>query len=276
MDWNLTDLTKILALSGAVFAVLRVVVGKPLITQVVNPHRPTWLFAAFGFLTGAFGLLRTESHSSSAMAILAPLKALVTEERASGPVMIAAVALFNALVILGVLAYCVWRLPRDPSTFRRAKDQAKVVRYYTNLPGGLDFSTLIRLSKKDGAQAVYLATGVNVNEIQKRLDELVPFRTAESQIAWWTSLALDMHTEMDRMNAILGKGGQGINRRVLFDVQFGGYLFQYLRPPEVGEDYLFAFGATLVQAEVNTRRFEEHFELMIAALRNIKAGMEKV
>ena len=182
----------------------------------------------------------------------------------------------NALVILGVLVYCVWRLPRDPSTFRRSKDQAKVVRYYTNLPGGLDFSTLIRLSKKDGAQAVYLATGVNVHEIQKRLDELVPFRTAESQIAWWTSLALDMHTEMDRMNGILGKGGQGINRRVLFDVQFGGYLFQYLRPPEVGEDYLFAFAATLVQAEVNTRRFEEHFELMITALRNIKAGMEKV
>ncbi len=276
MTINLTDIAKLFALSGATFAILRVAVGRPLVTQVINPHRPTWFFVAIGFISGSYGLLRAEAKSSDPQVMYALMATLVTEEHASGPVMIAAVGVFNGLVIFGLLAFCWLRMARDPSTFRRAKDRAKVVKYYTGLAGGLDFSTLIRLSKTEGATPEVIATGVNKREIQRRLDELVPYRMANSQLDWWSALAVELHHEMNRMNAVLDKGGQGINRRVLFDVQFGGYLFQYLRPPEIGDDYLFLFGATLSQMEVNTRRFEEHFDLLVQALRNIKANAEKL
>jgi hypothetical protein len=276
MDWNLTDLTKLVGLSAAAFAVLRVAVGRPLVAKVINPHRMIWLFAALGFLSGAAGLLRWEAKSADPAAWMAPLRTLVSEEKATAQVMVAAFALFNGLVILGLLGYCLARLPRDPGTFTRPKDRAKVVRYYTVLNGGLDFAALVRLPKADGAVAAVLATGVNRKELDARLFELIPSRTAEQQIQWWTDLAVEVHREMDRLNKVFGAGGQGINRRVLFDVQFGGYLFQYLRPPEIGDDFLFLFGATLTQAEVRTRRFEEHFELLVQALRNIKAEAEKM
>jgi hypothetical protein len=276
MDWNLTDLTKLVGLSAAAFAVLRVAVGRPLVADVINPHRPTWFFAAVGFLSGATGLLRWEAKSADPLAWVELLTTLVTKEKATGPVMVAAFGLFNGLVILGLLGYCLLRLPRDPATFRRIKDRAKVVRYYTCLNGGLDFAVLMRLAKTENAAAEQLASGVNMRELEDRLFELIPTRTAEQQILWWTSLAVEVHKEMDRLNKVFGTGGQGINRRALFDVQFGGYLFQYLRPPEIGDDYLFLFGATLTQAEVNTRRFEEHFELLVKALRNIGAVTEKM
>jgi hypothetical protein len=275
MDWNLTDLTKLVALSGAAFAVLRVAVGKPLVAQVINPHRMLWLFAAAGFLSSAAGLLKWDTKSNHPFDWLTPLRAVVSEEKAHPEVMVAAFALFNGLVILGILGFCWFKLPRDPHTFRRPKDRAKVVQYYTALAGGLDFAVLVRLSKKAGSVPQVIATGVNRRELDDRLHELIPTRSLDQQIQWWTDLASEVHKEMDRLNAVFGGGGQGINRRVLFDVQFGGYLFQYLRPPEVGDEFLYLFGATLTQAEVNTRRFEEHFELLVKALRNIKAEAEK-
>lgn len=276
MDWNLTDLTKLVGLSAAAFAVLRVALGRPLIAQVINPHRLLWLFAAIGFLSSAAGLLRWDTKSADPLEWLTPLRAVVSEEKAHGQVMVAAFALFNGLVILGILGYCWLKLPRDPHTFRRQKDRAKVVQYYTALNGGLDFAVLVRLPKSDGAQPQVIATGANRRELEERLGDLIPTRTADMQTQWWTDLATEVHKEMDRLNAVFGAGGQGINRRALFDVQFGGYLFQYLRPPEVGDEFLYLFGATLTHAEVNTRRFEEHFELLVKALRNIKAEAEKL
>jgi hypothetical protein len=276
MDINLTDLTKLVAISGAAFAVLRVVVGRPLIRQIINPNRTTCLITAFSFLVGSVGILREQTSTSNPLAWLSPLKHLVTEEKASGPVMVAGFALLNSFSLLGLVAYCFAKLPRDPKTFSSRKQLPKVIQYYTALSGGLDFAVLIRLAKTDGAKPEIIAMGVNRSELQTRLEHLVPYRTVDTQIEWWKALSLEIQHELERLNGPLGRAGQGHNRRVLLDVQFGGYLFQYLRPPEVGHDIVFLFAATLLQQEVDNRQFEDHFELMVKAVQSAVGSTEKL
>lgn len=276
MDWNVTDLTKVAAISAAVFAVLRAVFGRPLVRIIVNAHRLTWLLVAGGFFAGAVGLLRDHAKSNNPFDWFSPLGTLVLEERAPGPVMIAGFALLNAFVILGMLAFCQFRLPRDPGSFRKLKQLPKAVQYYSGLRGGIDFAVLLRLAKSDEARPEVVAMGVNRKEIQDRLNAIGRKESADARIAKWLELAGDLHREFQAMNAVLEKGGQGGNRRVLLDVQYGGYLFQYVRPPKSGSDVLFLFAVTVLQQEVNNRQFEEHFEQMMQAIRNITAGAERM
>ena len=276
MDWNLTDLTKVAAISAAIFAVLRAVLGRPLVRNVVNPHRLTWLIVAGAFLAGGVGLLRDRANSNRPVDWFAPLESLVVQERAPGPVLVAGFALLNGLAILGILAFCALRLPRDPGSFRKLKQLPKAVQYYTSLAGGIDFAALIRLDKTDGAKPEIVAIGVNRPEIQARLDAVGRKESADARIAKWLELAVELHADLQRMNAVLERGGQGDNRRVLLDVQYGGYLLQYVRPPKSGSDVLFLFAVTVLQQEVTNRQFEEHFELLVRAVRNIAAGAERM
>lgn len=276
MSWNVTDLAKVAAISAAVFAVLRAVFGRPLVRNIVNAHRLTWLFVAGGFFAGGLGLLHDHAKSNNPFEWFAPLGSLVIEERAPGPVMVAAFAILNAVVILGMLAFCHFRLPLDPGSFRKLKQLPRAVEYYANLRGGIDFAALLRLHKSEDAKPDIVAMGVNRQEIQARLDAIGRKETADARIAQWLELAADLHREFQRMNAVLEKGGQGGNRRVLLDVQYGGYLFQYVRPPKSGSDVLFLFAVTVLQEEVSNRQFEEHFEQMIQAVRNITAGTERM
>lgn len=276
MDWNVTDLTKVAAISAAVFAVLRAVFGRPLVRIIVNAHRLTWLLVAGGFFAGAVGLLRDHAKSNNPFDWFSPLGTLVLEERAPGPVMIAGFALLNAFVILGMLTFCQFRLPRDPGSFRKLKQLPKAVQYYSGLRGGIDFAVLLRLAKSDEARPEVVAMGVNRKEIQDRLNAIGRRESADARIANWLELAGDLHREFQSMNAVLEKGGQGGNRRILLDVQYGGYLLQYVRPPKSGSDVLFLFAVTVLQQEVNNRQFEEHFEQMMQAIRNITAGAERM
>jgi hypothetical protein len=276
VDWNLTDLTKVAAISAAVFAVLRAVFGRPLVRNIVNAHRLTWFLVAVGFFVGGAGLLRDHAKSNNPIEWFAPLGALVLEERAAGPVMIAGFAILNTVVILGMLAFCHFRLARDPGSFRKLKQLPKSVQYYASLKGGIDFAVLLRLAKSEEAKPEVVAIGVNRKEIQERLDAIGRKESADARIAKWLELAGDLHREFQSMNAVLEKGGQGGNRRVLLDVQYGGYLLQYVRPPKSGSDVLFLFAVTVLQREVSNRQFEDHFEQMIQAIRNITAGTERM
>jgi hypothetical protein len=273
VDWNLTDLTKVAAISAAVFAVLRAVFGRPLVRNIVNAHRLTWFLVAVGFFAGGTGLLRDHAKSNNPFEWFSPLG---TEERAAGPVLVAAFAFLNTLVILGMLAFCHFRLARDPGSFRKLKQLPKAVQYYASLKGGIDFAVLLRLAKSEDAKAEVVAMGVNRKEIQDRLDAIGRKESADARIAKWLELAGDLHREFQAMNAVLEKGGQGGNRRVLLDVQYGGYLFQYVRPPKSGSDVLFLFAVTVLQQEVTNRQFEDHFEQLMQAIRNITAGAERM
>ncbi|QEL17753.1 hypothetical protein [Limnoglobus roseus] len=276
MTWNTTDLTKVAVVSAAFVGVLRAVFGRPLVRAVINPHRLTWLLVAAAFAAGAAGLLRDATNTGNPLAWLVPLESLVTEERASGHVLVAAFALLNAGVILGVLAFCQLRLPRDPRAFRKRSHLAAAVQYYTALRGGIDFAALIRLGREEGTKPQVLAVGVNRAEIQERLAATSHPEAADDRIRHWLDLAVELHHEFAALNGRLAKGGQGHNRRVLLDVQYGGYLFQYVRPPESGDDVLFLFAATVLQQEVTTRQFEDHFELIVQAVRNVTAASERL
>ncbi len=275
MDCNVSDLSRVLAVSGAAFGLARVAVGKPLVTQVVNPHRPLWLLAAGGFLSGAAGLLRWHAKSADPEAWAVPLRALVTEERTAPQVMVAAFGLFNGLVILGLVGYCRLVLPRDPATFRGLHDAGRVVRYYARRTGGLDFAVLVRLGKEPDAVPEVVASGTARRHVAARMAEAGIDHTVDEQAAAWTAQATVLHHEMERLAKVLGAAGQGANRRALFDGQYGGVLFQYVRPPEVGDEFVYLFAATLSQREVDSRRFEDHFDLLVTALRHVRAGVEK-
>lgn len=276
MNWNLTDLTKIAAISAAVFAVLRAVFGRPIVRNIVNPHRLTWLLVAVGFVAGGIGLLREQAKSNNPLEWFAPLGTLVIEERAPGPVMVAGFALLNAFVIFGMLAYCQFRLPRDPNSFRKIKELPKAVQYYTALKGGIDFAVFLRLATNKDAKPEVLAMGLNRKEIQARLDAIGKKESADMCVARWLTLAGELHHAFQSMNSMLELGGQGGNRRVLLDVQYGGYLFQYVRPPNSGNNVLVLFAVTVLQQEVTNRQFEDHFELLLQAVRNITAGAERM
>lgn len=276
MNWNVTDLSKVVAISAAVFAVLRAVLGRPIVRTIINPNRLTWLFVAGAFIAGGAGLLRDRANSNHPVDWFAPLETLVVEERAPGPVLVAGFALLNGLAILGTLAYCFLRLPRDPGSFRKLKQLPKAVQYYSSLKGGIDFAALIRLDKGAGAKPETVAMGVNRKEIQSRLEAIGRKESADVRIREWLELAVELHADFQRMNAILEKGGQGGNRRVLLDVQYGGYLLQYVRPPKSGRDVLFLFAVTVLQQEVTNRQFEEHFDLLLRAVRNVTAGTERM
>lgn len=276
MNWNTTDLTKVAVVTAALFGVLRAVFGRPLVRNVVNPNRVTWLLVAGAFAMAGGGLLREETGRGNPLAWIEPLQALVTQEKAAGPVLVAAFALLNAMVILGILVFCWVRLPRDPRVFRNRSQLAAAVRYYAGLPGGIDFAALVRLPRIVNGIPDVLAVGVNRAEIQERLNATGHPEAADARIQNWLDLAAELHHTFIALNDRLAKGGQGPNRRVLLDVQYGGYLFQYVRPPEVGDDVLFLFAVTALQQEVTNRQFEEHFELMLQAVRNVTAAAERL
>lgn len=275
MNWNTTDLAKVVVVSGALFAVLRAVFGRPLVRNVINAHRSTWLFAALAFAAAGCGLLREHTDRNNPLSWFEPLWSLVTQDRASGHVLIAAFAFLNATVILGAVVVCHFRLPKDPRSFRKRSQLAAAVQYYAALPGGVDFAALVRLSRADAASPEVLAIGVNRVEIQERVNATSLPETADVRIKRWLEIASELHHELWTLNACLAKGGQGLNRRALLDVQYGGYLFQYVRPPESGDDVLFLFAVTVLQQEITNRQFEEHFELMFQAVRNVGAAAER-
>jgi hypothetical protein len=65
---------------------------------------------------------------------------------------------------------------------------------------------------------------------------------------------------------------QGHNRRLVFDCEYGGLFFRYLRLPDPVNQLdtgLYLFGATLNQTEMTNGRAEQHFLLLLEALHHI-------
>ena len=271
---NLADLTKLLAFVAAAFAVLRAALGKPLLSKIVNPNQGVWLWAVAGMLLAVTGILRWEAKSNDPGSMLAVLKPLVNDDKPSAAVLVAGFTILTAAVIFGMVVYCWLRLPRDPAAYSKPQHRAKAIRYYTRLAGGLDYAILIKVDKTDGGRAEVIAEAELERQIHARLGELRPKRTVEEQTAAWQQLALDLHRRMPEFDKLAAVGRQGNGRRVMLDVQYGGFIIEYLHPPEIGDDTTFLFGATLFQHEVDSRRFEDHFDLLAQALRNIDAHVK--
>ena len=77
---------------------------------------------------------------------------------------------------------------------------------------------------------------------------------------------------MKMLDSLVGVAHQGHNRRLVFDCEYGAIFFRYLRLPDPtrdGDGGLYLFGATINQAEMVNGRAEDHFRLLLEALKNI-------
>jgi hypothetical protein len=275
---NLSDLFIVVALGSALYAVIVAVAGRRHFLQsAVNPHRLSWLVAAASLLWVGVGLMRWEAQSWNPEAWGRMLGQLVTDTPTPPRVKAASVAVLLGVVFLVLVGWCWASLPRDPSTFRHPEDRRAAFRYYvTGLRGGLDYALL---ACGDGE---VLEEVVNAKQVQRRcghLPKIVPaggdrprHRTVDDQVGSWRDGAAGLHAGMSQLDALIERAGHGRNRRIIFDLEYGGLFFMYLRqvdPREKVDTGLYLFGATLNQTEINTQVAETHFNLLVEALRHI-------
>jgi hypothetical protein len=280
---NLSDLAVVVALGSALYAVIIAVAGRrDFLKDAVNPHRISWLIAAVSLLWVGAGLLRWEAGSWSPQA-WGPLLAQLVQDTPTPPkVKAASVALLLSLVFLSLVAYCWATMPRDPRTFRRPEDRQAAFRtYVTRMKGGLDYAVL---ACGDGE---VLEEAFNARQVTRRcpyLPKVAPpgagprTRTLEDQLASWREGAGGIHAGMSQLDAVVERASHGRNVRLIFDTEYGGLFFVYLRTPDPrgGDGGVYLFGATLDQKEVNTQAAENHFNLLAEAMRsidrNVRAG----
>ena len=71
-------------------------------------------------------------------------------------------------------------------------------------------------------------------------------------------------------------GPPGDNRRLVFDCEYGGLFFAYLRPPVPGDpnaEPVYLFAATVSQEAMNLKLADGHFELLLRALKGIDTNV---
>jgi len=274
---NLTDLVVVGVFVSGLYGLIVALSGrKHFLSTGVNPYRMAWVLSAISAISFGRGLLWWESHHQDTTT-LDLLKLLVSEGATPARVKVAAVSIVLGLVLLSLVLWCLIKLPRDPSTFRRPQDQQRAFDYYVlKLKGGLDYAIL---ADQNGNARVMAA---DEKQIQKRLayypnltgpdGTAIGERNAKQQIVFWHETAKMLHQQMEVLDKIVGPARQGRNRRILFDVQYGGFYFVYLRLPDPRDTHagcLYLFGATLNQEEINHKASDHHFDMLLAALRNI-------
>lgn len=274
---NVSDLFVVVGLASGLYGVLVAVTGqRQFLIKAVNPHRLTWLIAGVSVLWVGLSLMRWEAQGWDAYKWARLFTQLVSEAPTSVRVKIASVALFFGLVLIVLVLWCVVVLPRDPSTFRRPEDRRAAFRYYVRwLRGGLDFALLGlgdgEVLEQEASPRQIQACCVNLPKV-KVGDEPPRHRTAQDQIELWRQVAARVHHRMRDLDALVEGASQGHNRRLVFDCEYGGMFFRYLRLPDPTSELdtgLYLFAATLNQAEMLNGRAEHHFHLLLDALNNI-------
>jgi hypothetical protein len=302
MELNFNDLFVVLALVSAIYALLVVFWReRQFLLRAVNPYRGIWLFAAIAAISCGISLLRLETGSWHLHDWGALLRKLVTEEKLSPLGKAASVSIVTGLLFIGLVGWCYFTLPRDPSTFRRPEDRKRAFQYYiTGLSEGLDYALLAWADgtiveeacdpRKIRRRAQHLprvltetAPAVSSGE-ERRTEQPQPqeepqrhVRGVEEQIEFWREAAHRIHKSMSTLDTIIAPAHQGTNRRLVFDSEFGGLFFIYLRMPEARDtdgEYLYLFGATLNQRNMNERIADHHFALLLEALRYIEQDIK--
>jgi hypothetical protein len=277
---NYSDLLVVIALvSGLYGLIVALARQRNFLTKAVNPYRGSWLFAGFTCLWCGVGLLRIEAKSWSPTEIGEVLQALVTDKPLSTQGKAAAVAILLGLLLCILVVWCYFNFPRDPITFRTPKQRAQAMQYYiSKLQGGLDYAVLMR---PDGERIDEAWHEGHIREAMPHLSRITDgdgtkvHRTFDDQISFWRSAAENMPKSLERLDECVAGAHQGGNRRIIFDTEYGGLFFAYLRPPEKNSDgeELFLVAATLSQSAMNTKQADVHFDLMMRALRQIDSNL---
>lgn len=273
---NFSDLFVVVVLGSALYAVLVAITGqRQFLIKAVNPHRLTWLIAGVSVLWVGLSLMRWEAGTWDMHTWARLFGQLVSDSPTPPRVKVASVALFLGLVLVVLVAWCGVFFPRDPSTFRGPRDRKAAFRYYVRLRGGLDFAVL---ALGDGER---LAEEADMRQIQAWCENLPKVkvgddpprpRTATDQVEFWRQIAARIHERMRELDQLVETAHQGHNRRLVFDCEYGGLFFRYLRLPDPANQVdtgLYLFGATLNQTEMTSGRAEQHFQLLLDALHHI-------
>lgn len=273
---NYSDLLVVVALASGLYGLMVALARqRHFLTRAVNPYRWPWLLAGFTCAWFGVGLLRLEAKSWSPGAMGEVLAALVTDKPLSTQGKVASVALLMGMLLMLLVVWCRFNFPRDPITFRSPRQRWSALRYYvTKLRGGLDYAVLMRPGGERVEEAWH----------EKHMVHTLPHlpqvpgpggvniaRTVDDQIAFWRATAIAIDRSMASLDQLLEPAHHGGNRRIIFDTEYGGLLFAYLRPPIPGKekDALFLFAATLSQEAMNTKQADAHFDLLMKALRQI-------
>lgn len=273
---NFSDLFVVVALGSSLYAVLVAVTGqRQFLLKAVNPHRLTWLIASVSVSWVGLSLMRWEAGSWDLHIWSRLFAQLVSDSPTPARVKVASLALFFSLLLAVLVLWCVVFFPRDPSTFRNPKDRKAAFRYYVRLRGGLDFAVLglgdgERLEEEADIGQIG-AWCANLPKV-KAGEEQPRARTPIDQIEFWRQTAARIHERMKELDQLVETSHQGHNRRLVFDCEFGGLFFRYLRLPDPTNQVdtgLYLFGATLNQTEMLNGRAEQHFQLLLDALHHI-------
>lgn len=274
---NFSDLLVVVALGSGLYAVVVALTGqRQFLLKAVNPHRLTWLLAAVSVLWVGLSLMRWEAGSWDLRTWGGLFAQLISDAPTPPRVKVASVAIFFGASLAGLVLWCTVVHPRDPTAFRRPEHRAAAFRYYVvRLGGGLDYAML---ALGDGQR---LEEGFNRTQVARwcsHLPKVAPegqpprVRTPEDQLEVWRQLAARLHERMKELDALIEPARQGYHRGLIFDAEYGGMFFRYLRSPDPRDPVssgLYLFAATLNQEEMNSGRAERHFQLLLEAVKHI-------
>lgn len=274
---NPSDLLVVIAIGAGLYAILvSLTKQKQFLLKAVNPNRITWLLAGISVLWVGLSLMRIEAQSWNLEVWSTLLQQLITDAPTPPRVKIAAIAIFFSTLLILLVLWCVLVFPRDPTTFRFPGQRASALRHYVRQKGGLDFALL---SWGNGEVIHEQVDARKIESWCRYLPMIVPpgqsprHRTLQEQLDNWRQSARNIHGEKQTLDRMLSRANQGGNRRFVFDCDYGGLFFWYLRPPDSAspvENGLFLFGATLNQGEMSNGRAEQRFQMLYQALQNIE------
>jgi magnesium transporter len=275
-DMNVTDLILVFALVTAAYGVVTLLArhGR-VVVEAVNRHRVVWFIA--GSVVFAIGVVLVPGATQSGDMpvwgnVLRPLRV-----DAPPRALVAWTAIVLGLACIAVAAWCRLALPRAPSSFRCPRDRRAAVHYYVARPnGGLCYALLasgdgVLLEEEADARKMH-ADCPHLPSVSSG-DELPRCRTPADQIQYWRDLAGQMHRRVAELDALIQCGRQGRSRRIALVAEYGGIFFRYVRPPDplnTQATSLYLFAATISAAEVDRRRADHHFQLLLEALLNIE------
>lgn len=273
---NLTDLVKSFVFFVVVFSVVYYIFNAfargRFLRDIVNPNQGVFLFVAAMLVLPCFYLLRAEAGTNSPVDWIRLFSSLITEEKSSWRVTVAFSCLLFAGVFVLLVGWCRLRLPRPAVAFHKPEHRQAAIDYFTHMHGGIDYAIMIWChTNADGQMEIETVAESDCSQqIMNRIEELRPRRTLAEQIEAWRKLARSLHEFIGLLNDLVEIGMQGSHRRIVFDVEVGAFSFRFLKPPDEKGNCKYLFAATYHQDEVNSRRFEEHFDLLFAALKNIE------
>jgi hypothetical protein len=227
--------------------------------------------------------LRLEAGSWSPDAWLATLAALVTDAPLSTRGKLASVATLLGLLFMVLVVWCKLNFPRDPMSFHTPKQRRKAMNYYVaRLRGGLDYAVLMRA---DGSRVEESSYDKHIRYTITHMPQVLApdgarvTRTINDQINFWREAAQNLHRQIGLLNSVMVPAHQGGNRRFVFDLEYGGIFFAYLRVPIPGQpdgEAMFLFASTLSQAAMNSKQADQHFDLLFRALKQIETNVRMV